>query len=134
MKKRIVISLAAAFIAAAALIYLYFTGEGEGSGIPCLFYKFSGLFCSGCGASRALRSVLHLDFYQAIRYNAFFTLMLPLLGGYFCALLFSYIRYGKDKISGKIPMKALMILIAVAIIFGILRNIPAFSFLAPTVL
>ena len=36
MKKRILITLAAAFFAAAALIYLYFTGEGEGAGIPCV--------------------------------------------------------------------------------------------------
>ena len=31
MKKRIAIVAAAALIAAAALVYLYFTGEGEGA-------------------------------------------------------------------------------------------------------
>ena len=126
--------MAAAVIAAAALIYLYFTGEGKGAGIPCLVYQFTGLYCSGCGASRALRSVLHLDFYQALRYNAFFTLMLPLMGGYFCALMYSYIRFGKDMISKKIPMKLVWILIAIAVVFGVIRNIPVFSFLAPVTL
>ena len=109
MKKRILITLAAAFFAAAALIYLYFTGEGEGAGIPCVFY-------------------------QALRYNAIFTFAIPLIAAYFCALFLSYIRFGKDKISEKIPMKIIWIFIAVALIYGILRNIPAFSFLAPITL
>lgn len=134
MKKRILITLAAAFFAAAALIYLYFTGEGEGAGIPCVFYQATGLYCSGCGASRALRSILHLDFYQALRYNAIFTFALPLIAAYFGAFFLSYIRFGKDKISEKIPMKIIWIFIAVALIYGILRNIPAFSFLAPITL
>ena len=134
MKKRILIVAAAAIFAAAALAYLYFTGEGEGAGIPCVFYQITGFYCSGCGASRALRSVLHLDFYQAFRYNAIFTLALPVLGAYFCALAVSYIRFGKDKISEKIPMKLVWVLIAAALVYGILRNVPAFSFLAPVTL
>lgn len=134
MKKRIFITVAAAFFAAAALVYLYFTGEGEGAGIPCMFHQITGFYCSGCGASRALRSVLHFDFYQALRYNAIFTVCLPLLAAYFGALLFSYIRFGKDRISEKIPMKLVWIFIAAAILYGVLRNVPAFSFLAPTVL
>jgi len=134
MKKRAFIVAAAAFFAAAALLYLYFTGEGEGAGIPCMFHQLTGLYCSGCGASRALRSILHLDFYQALRYNAIFTISLPLLPIYFSALGISYIRFGKDRISGKISMFPVWIIIAAAILYGILRNIPAFAFLAPTCL
>lgn len=131
MKKRIAIVSAAALIAAAALLYLYFTGEGEGAGIPCVFHQLTGFYCSGCGASRALRSVLHLDFYQAFRYNAVFTLALPFFAVYSGALAISYIRFGKDRISGKIPGKILWIFIAIALVYGFLRNVPAFSFLAP---
>ncbi|MBQ6877457.1 MAG: DUF2752 domain-containing protein [Oscillospiraceae bacterium] len=134
MKKRIFTTLAAAFFAAAALIYLYFTGEGEGAGIPCMFHQITGFYCSGCGSSRALRSILHLDFYRALRYNAIFTLFLPFLAVYFCALFYSYIRLGRDKISEKISMKFVWALIVIAVLYGILRNIPAFGFLAPTVI
>lgn len=134
MKKRFFITLAAAFLAASALLYLYLTGEGEGAGIPCMFHQITGLYCSGCGSSRALRSILHLDFYQALRYNALFTLGLPLLAVYFGSLAISYIRFGKDKISGRIPMTPIWIFIGIAVLFGILRNIPAFSFLAPTMI
>ena len=132
MKKRALLVTAAAFFAAAALLYLYFTGEGEGAGIPCMFHQITGFYCSGCGSSRALRSILHLDFYQALRYNAIFTLCVPLFAVYFGALGISYIRFGKDKISGKISMFTVWIIIAAAILYGILRNIPAFAFLAPT--
>ena len=134
MKKRIVIVLAAAFFAAAALLYLFFTGEGEGAGIPCVFYQITGFYCSGCGASRALRSILHLDFYQAIRYNAIFTAALPLLIAYFSALAISFIRFGEDRISGKIPVKIVWVFIGIALLYGILRNIPFFGFLAPVTL
>lgn len=133
MKKRIAIVVAAAFFAAAALLYLYFTGEGEGAGIPCMFHQFTGFYCSGCGASRALRSILHLDFYQALRYNAIFTIGLPVLAVYFCGLAVSFIRFGKDKMSGKVPMTVIWVIVAVALLYAVLRNIPAFSFLAPTI-
>ena len=134
MKKRIAIVAAAALIAAAALVYLYFTGEGEGAGIPCMFHQITGFYCSGCGASRALRSILHFDFYQALRYNAIFTICLPLFAVYFTSLSVSYIRFGKDRISEKISMKIIYIFVATALIYGILRNIPALSFLAPVTL
>ena len=134
MKKRIATVAAAALIAAAALVYLYFTGEGEGAGIPCMFHQITGFYCSGCGASRALRSILHFDFYRALRYNAIFTLCLPLFAVYFGSLSVSYIRFGKDRVSEKISMKFVWIFIALALIYGVLRNVPAFSFLAPVTL
>ncbi len=134
MKKRIITVAAAAVLAAAALLYLYFTGEGEGAGIPCMFHQITGFYCSGCGASRALRSILHFDFYQALRYNAFFTAALPLLEIYFCGLGYSYIRFVKDEVSAKVSMKLLWAVIIIALVFGILRNTSAFAFLAPTTL
>ena len=134
MKKRICIVAAAAMVAAAVLLYLYFTAEGAGAGIPCVFHQVTGLYCSGCGASRALRSVLHFDFYQALRYNAVLTVALPFIAVYFGGLGVSYIRFGKDKISEKISMKPVWVFVAAALAYGILRNIPVFAFLAPTTL
>lgn len=132
MKKRIIIFAAAAFVAAAAVLYLFSTKDGEGAGIPCMLHLFTGLYCPGCGASRAIRALLHLEFYQALRYNAVLTVSAPLLGAYFIALAVSYLRFGKDKVSEKIPQAPLYVLIAIFLLYGILRNIPAFSFLAPT--
>ena len=134
MKKRIAYVAAAALIAAAALLYLYFTEEGSGAGIPCPIYSLTGLYCPGCGISRALRSIIHLDFYRALRYNAAFTISFPFIAAYVFALILSYIVNGEDKVSKKIPVVILCAAAGIFILFGIMRNIPAFSFLAPTLI
>lgn len=134
MKKRLLIVLAAAILAAAGLFYLYQTGEGKGSGIACPIHALTGLYCPGCGASRAIRSLLHFDFVQALRYNAFVTVSSPFIGLYIAALAGSYVRYGEDRVSRKIPVTPVVIFAVFAILYGVLRNIPAFSFLAPTVI
>jgi hypothetical protein len=63
-----------------------------------------------------------------------FVFALPLIAAYFGALAFSYIRFGKDRISEKIPLKIIWVIVAAALIYGVLRNVPAFSFLAPVTL
>ena len=87
--------------------------------------------CAGCGATRMIESIFKLDFYQAFRYN----LLL------FC-LLIIFIIYGLYIIICKIIKKNyykmqnrdwLMILIFV-ILFMILRNIPGFEYLKPTLI
>ena len=82
MKKRIIIVSAVAVCAAAALLYVFFTKDGAGAGIPCTWLALTGYYCPGCGSSRALRAMLHLDFYQALRYNALFTICAPFVGIY----------------------------------------------------
>ena len=63
--------------------------------------------------------------------QGYISLALPFFAVYFGSLSISYIRFGKDRISGKISMKIIYIFVAVALVYGILRNIPAFSFFAP---
>ena len=43
-------------------------------------------------------------------------------------------KSGKDAVSGKIPLWPVWIFAAIAVTYGILRNIPFFDFLAPTTL
>ena len=93
MKKRFLIAAAAAFLAAAALFYLYRTEEGAGAGIPCVFHLLTGWYCPGCGASRALRALLHFDLGQALRYNAPFAVASPFVGIYALSLAVSFVRF-----------------------------------------
>ena len=37
--------------------------------ITCVFLDFFGIPCPGCGMTRALISLVNLDFYQAIKHN-----------------------------------------------------------------
>lgn len=46
---------------------------------PCLFKALTGLFCPGCGATRAMHALLHGDLRAALRMNSLLVLALPLL-------------------------------------------------------
>lgn len=90
-------------------------------GIPCLFHEITGLYCPGCGMTRAIISIIELNFYQALRFNMLIFIVIPFVIIYFIL---------KDK--KKIPNCIWYVLLCCVIIYGILRNIPAFSYLAPT--
>lgn len=95
-------------------------------GIPCIFFELTGLYCPGCGATRAVFSLIKLHPYQAFRYNALIIiLLLPAV----IYLLYRYVFKGKKKI----PNWIWYVLLIITVLFGILRNISFFSYLAPTV-
>ncbi len=97
-------------------------------GIPCIFYEVTGLYCPGCGITRLCVSLFEGDLYQAFRYNPIIFIDVPII-----FILFVLDILLKDKkIIKKITNVLIIILIVITVIFGVLRNIPAFSFLAPT--
>ncbi|SCY96571.1 DUF2752 domain-containing protein [Alkaliphilus peptidifermentans] len=106
------------------LVFVYFSESKTGAIFPCVFNKLTGLYCSGCGMTRAVHSILHFKLYQAFRFNMLLFIFSPFLLLYF----FHYIN-GEKSFGDKIIYAMLI----VTLIFGILRNIPAFSWLAPTV-
>ena len=93
--------------------------------IPCLFRKFTGFYCPGCGITRMFLSILRLDFYQAFRYNP---LVFILFVG---VILFKILRFNFSK---KSKEYASYFLLVVVIFYGVLRNIELFSYLKPTVI
>lgn len=51
-----------------------------GSPLPaCPLYSLTGLFCAGCGATRAMHALLHGDLLRAISMNALLVVALPAL-------------------------------------------------------
>ena len=87
----------------------------------CMFYQWTGLYCPGCGATRALSAMLHGDVKASLHNNL---LLFPLL-----ALLAVLIV--KPGVSLKRPVA--VAIVAVILLFAILRNIPfaPFTYLAP---
>ena len=132
IRVRRIFAAAACLLAGAGLFWVWRTGDGAGIGFPCAVRALTGFYCSGCGAARALRAILHLQFYKAFRYNAVFTLLVPFFAAYFLALGWSFVRYGEDRVSRHVPAGPLWGILAAVLAFGILRNLPLFSFLAPT--
>jgi hypothetical protein len=104
--------------------------RATGIAIPCVFHKVTGLYCPGCGVSRMSVSLLHLEFYKAFRYNPGVMVILPFLFIYFIEWSTKYIRGESLELSKK--QKVFFEIIAVLlVVYGILRNIPKFSYLAP---
>ena len=93
-------------------------------GIPCFINLITGLYCPGCGGTRAIKSLLRLDILQAFRYNSLIITILPFAILY---IIYKYIFNGKKKV----PDWVWISLLIIAMIFGIIRNIPLFHFLAP---
>ena len=102
--------------------------------IPCIFNKITGLFCPGCGVTRMILSITKLDLYQAFRYNPLIFCMLPFIIFYGIDTSIKWIKGTKNYLYLKINNKAWIIILIITLLFGILRNIPLFKFLIPTVI
>ncbi len=99
-------------------------------GIPCVFNLLTGLHCPGCGISRMFISLFSLDFKAAFSYNAYIMTVGPVAAVFAVRHYVIYILKGQ-KNTGRLETVLLIIALVLAILFGVLRNIPAFSFLAP---
>ena len=122
MKIRDIIVLIVIFLIYAILIIRFDIG------IPCVFYEITGLYCPGCGITRLCLSLFEGDIYQAFRYNPIIFIDLPILFILFVLNIF----FKKNKNIKKITDVIIIFLATITIIFGVIRNIPIFSFLAPT--
>lgn len=115
------------FLAALVLALLFI--EPEELDYQCPFQKYLDVYCPACGLTRAARSILHLQFGLAVRYNAYFALSLPFLV-YACAAFLANAVSGK-KILPQVTKRVWIIYFALFAAFGVLRNFEIFGFLAP---
>lgn len=108
---------------AASIVLLFAPPGGKYTAwLPkCMFYRWTGLYCPGCGATRALSSLLHGDLKSSLHNNL---LLFP--GGLLVVLLIV-----KRDIALRRPVA--IAIVAVILAFTILRNIPCepFTMLAP---
>jgi len=123
-----IILLTATVAGGAALIY-FFNPTAYPIYPVCQFHQLTGLNCPGCGATRALYALLHGNFPSALRDNALLVVGLPaalLRGGWFA------FNHWRGRPNGSfLPGRWLLSLLVVMVVFGVLRNLPAFAFLSP---
>ncbi|HTS19695.1 MAG TPA: DUF2752 domain-containing protein [Verrucomicrobiae bacterium] len=88
----------------------------------CAFHQLTGLWCPGCGTTRALHQLLHGNVVAAFHFNALSMAMLPVAG---------YLIVRGDVTTLKPGW--IWVLLAVIVAFGVLRNIPVYpcTLLAP---
>lgn len=125
--------LLAALAAAVLVVYYVFDPSMNGAGLPCMFNKITGWYCPGCGGQRALHALLHGRLAHALSYN----LLAVILGAGLIAFSI-YELLSKGQTRGKSTRRKRLgsvwwYLAAMALVFGICRNLPwpPFSYLAP---
>lgn len=99
----------------------------------CSFYASTGLYCPGCGGTRAAHELLHGHWSRAMHENGLAVLGLPLLA-YLLASEFSLSFYGRPLWGNLSRRTGLVVSLAiVALAFAVLRNLPWYpwTLLAP---
>jgi Protein of unknown function (DUF2752) len=120
--------LGTAFLGAGAVVF-FFNPATHGFYPVCQFHQLTGLNCPGCGGTRAVYALLHGDLRLALKDNALFILSIPALAAWGARRALRKLRDPKTDFS--LPPKMLWAFLAVAIVFTVLRNLPAFAFLSP---
>jgi hypothetical protein len=99
----------------------------------CSFYASTGLYCPGCGGTRATHELLHGHLRQAMRYNGLWVVLLPVL--VYALLSEVSLSFRGRPLPGDLSRRAwfLIGLAAIALVFGVLRNLPWYpcTLLAP---
>ncbi len=120
--KRVVI-----FLLLLLLIYIYINFSTSVHFVfECPIKAITGFYCPGCGITRMFKSFFEGQIYQAFRYNP---LVFLLLIFYFIYLILDLFFHKYIKIIRKEYL--LLFLLFMTVVYGILRNIPYFSFLQP---
>jgi hypothetical protein len=113
-----------------AMAVLFFFNPSQYHFYPtCAFHRLTGLNCPGCGMTRALYALLHGDIRTAGRDNAL--LMAALAGLALRGVWLARARRRGHTDDGWVPASWVWPLLFIALIFTVLRNLPAFSFLSP---
>jgi hypothetical protein len=108
-------------IGAAAILYAL--DPARAGMLPgCPFHALTGLWCPGCGSTRALHQLLHGHLSAAFGFNPLAISLLPLVG---------YLAVRGEKATLKPAM--IWILLGMIVMFGVLRNVPVYplTLLAP---
>ena len=108
---------------------LYFIlGKLTGIYIPCFIHSVTGLYCPGCGISRMIINLCHLNFEKAYYCNQLLFISTPIFLFLIIDTFISNIRDVKP-IYKKIPNTVYYVYIVLLILFMIIRNI--FPYFAP---
>lgn len=98
---------------------------------PCLLHTLTGLYCTGCGMTRALHHIVNGRLYQALRMNPLAVLSAPFLLWFTVLTIYrAFLKRPMPRMPAWMPWA----IIAVIIVYTVARNLPwaPFVWLAPT--
>ena len=93
----------------------------------CPIYEFLHLQCPGCGATRAIATLLHGHLAEAMRFNGLVTLLLPFAAAYGVLCYRRFLQRKSIYWPQPRPV-ALCAAFALVAVFTVIRNLPLRSF------
>jgi len=132
-KRSILVVSIALFLALLLILYYFFNPSQHTFFISCPFKSLTGYHCAGCGSQRAIHHLLHFRWYSAFRLNPFMILSLPLVVYGIGTKLYNYVFQKEYRVQLFYKPWFIYGYFALALIYWLLRNIPAvpFNYLAP---
>ena len=113
-----------AVLAAAGCSALALADPSASGGYPlCPFRALTGLWCPACGSTRALHALLHGDLVVAAGFNLLLLVALPVVG-------YAWVAWASPRFGGpalprpRIAPAVWYSLLAAALAFGVVRNLP----------
>lgn len=120
-----------AVAATGAVAYLGVVDPNQPGHYPaCPFFALTGFACPGCGSLRAVHALAHGDPAEALARNPLAVVLL----GY---LVWAWAGWLRRSRTGGLPAPrpappwVIWSLFGVVVTFGVVRNLPSFSWLAP---
>jgi hypothetical protein len=115
--------------AAAACVYVAAVNPSHPGRLPtiaCPFHAATGLWCPGCGLTRAVHAVLTGHPGAAFGMNALWPVVVV-------AAAWAWLSWISPRVPPltRVSRHAWSGVIVAAVVFGVLRNLPGLSFLAP---
>jgi hypothetical protein len=92
----------------------------------CFFHRTTGLLCAGCGCLRAMHQLLHGHVVTAFRFNPLLVVSLPFIVWFGAKQTLNKAR--NLPASPRIRAVWWWLLLAVLIVFTLLRNVPGMPF------
>jgi hypothetical protein len=87
----------------------------------CIFYKYTGFLCPGCGSQRAIHCLLNFNILSAIKQNILVVLFIPYLTLSILTKLYpQFFTTWKRKIESPLAIK---IIIGIILGYWLIRNI-----------
>jgi hypothetical protein len=109
---------------------IFFFNPGTHAFYPvCLFHQLTGWNCPGCGMTRGLYALLHGNVRLALKDNAL--LVLTFIGLAVWSLRWFVGKMRRQPTRFYVSPVVGCAFVVLAVVFGVLRNLPEFSWLSP---
>lgn len=124
---RLLAAAAVAGVAGGAGLVAYFDPTQEHFFPVCPLYALTGFACPGCGLTRGFHALFHGDILTALHFNVLIPIWTVIFGVAFISLALFAVR-GQGISFNKLSPNWLWVFLGMLMIFGVVRNIPAYPF------